>query len=73
MMFVCINGKLGNMNVEEAVRLTRVIMPKVAVPTHYGMFESNTEDPKKYTSQLKKSFEMEYNKEYSVREVIESV
>lgn len=73
MMFVCINGRLGNMNVDEAVHLTRIIMPKVAIPTHYGMFESNTEDPKKFVSQLCNGFEMEYNKEYSVKEVIRSV
>ena len=73
MMFVCINGRLGNMNVDAAVRLTRIIAPKVAVPTHYGMFESNTEDPKRYTSQLKNGFEMEYNKEYSIKEVLARV
>lgn len=72
-MFVCINGKLGNMNVDEAVKLTGIINPKVGVPTHYGMFESNTEDPEKYTSQVKRSFEMKYNKEYSVSEVINDV
>ncbi len=72
-MFICINGKLGNMNVDEAVKLTEIINPKVAVPTHYGMFESNTENPENYTSRLKCGFEMEYNKEYTVSEVIDSV
>ncbi len=73
MMFICINGKLGNMNVEEAVKLTKIIHPKVGVPTHYGMFESNTENPKKYTSKLENGFEMEYNKEYNVSEVLKYV
>lgn len=68
-MFVCINGKLGNMNVDEAVRLTKIINPKVGVPTHYGMFESNTENPKNYTSKLDCGFEPEYNREYDVEEV----
>ena len=36
-LFICINGKLGNMNADEAVQLTKVLKPKVAVPTHYGM------------------------------------
>lgn len=72
-MFICINGKLGNMNAEEAVRLTKIINPKVGVPTHYGMFESNTENPQKYTSKLKCGFEMKYNKEYDAEEVLKSV
>lgn len=72
-MFICINGKLGNMNVDEAVKLTKIINPKVGIPTHYGMFESNNEDPKKYTSKLQSSFEMKYNTVYNIEEVLESV
>ena len=72
-MFICINGKLGNMNVDEAVKLTKIISPKVGVPTHYGMFESNTENPDKYTSVLKCGFEMKYNREYVISEVIKNV
>ncbi len=72
-MFICINGKLGNMSVDEAVQLTKIINPKVGVPTHYGMFESNTENPLKYTSKLDCGFVMEYNKEYDTEEVLKSV
>lgn len=72
-MFICINGKLGNMNVEDAVRLTKAISPRVGVPTHYGMFESNTEDPSKYVDALTCGFEMKYNTEYSVKEVLSNV
>ena len=72
-MFICINGKLGNMNVDEAVKLTGIIDPKIGVPTHYGMFESNTEDPSKYTSRLACGFEMEYNKEYDFEELLKNV
>lgn len=76
-MIVCINGKLGNMNVQEAVRLTREIKPKVGIPSHYGMFESNTGNPQIYIDGLKgpgiKGFEMEFNKEYSLTEVMNSV
>ena len=68
--FICINGKLGNMNVEDAIKLTTIINPKVAVPTHYGMFANNTEDPEKYISRLENGFEMEHNVEYDVRELI---
>ena len=72
-MFICINGKLGNMNVDEAVKLTKIIKPKVGIPTHYGMFESNTENPENYTSKLECGFEMEYNKEYDALEVLKNV
>ena len=72
-MFICINGMLGNMDADEAAELTSFLKPKVGVPTHYGMFESNTEDPKKYTSQVEKSFEREYNTEYSIEEVLSDV
>lgn len=69
-MFICINGQLGNMNVEEAVKLTNTIKPKVGIPNHYGMFASNTEDPNKYTSKVLNSFEMEVGREYEVLECL---
>lgn len=45
LFFVCINGKLGNMNVEEAVRFSLDLNPEIVVPNHYGMFDENTADP----------------------------
>lgn len=72
-MFICINGKLGNMNVSDAVKLTKIIKPKAGIPTHYGMFESNTENPFNYTSKLDYGFIMDYNKEYNVEEVLKNV
>ena len=71
-LFICINGKLGNMNVEEAIKLTGEIGAKVGVPTHYGMFAVNTEDPTKYTSRVKPSFEMRVGVEYDAREIAET-
>lgn len=65
-LFVCINGKLGNMNVNEAVRLAEEINPKIAVPNHYGMFESNTEDPEKFG--VPNRFIMKFDKEYEVKD-----
>lgn len=65
-LFVCINGKLGNMDVNDAVRLTKEINPKIGIPNHYGMFESNTEDPHKYTSNIDNGFIMEFNRIYTV-------
>lgn len=69
-LFICINGKLGNMDVGEAIMLTKAIHPRVGIPTHYGMFESNTEDPKKYTTGVTCGFEMEYNKFYDINDIL---
>lgn len=44
-VFIVINGQLGNMNVNEAIDLTCKLNPKLAIPMHYGMFAENTEDP----------------------------
>lgn len=44
-VFTVINGRLGNMNVQEAIELTSQLNPKLAIPMHYGMFAENTEDP----------------------------
>lgn len=63
--FICINGKLGNMNVEEAVVTAGKIGAKVNVPNHYGMFASNTEEPEKFTDKLDNGFIMEFDREYA--------
>lgn len=44
-VFIIINGRLGNMNVQAAVHLTSQLQPGLAIPMHYGMFAENTEDP----------------------------
>ena len=64
-LFICINGKLGNMNVEEAIKITKMISPKTAVPNHYDMFESNSENPENF--KVNNRFIMKYNKEYEVK------
>lgn len=53
-MLVCINGKWGNMNVEEAALLTKDINPKLVMPMHYGMFKENTANPDDFTNYLEK-------------------
>ncbi len=72
-MFICINGKLGNMNVKQAIQLTERVAPRVGVPMHYGMFASNTEDPKNYTAYVPHGFEMTCGREYAITEVLENV
>jgi len=44
-LVICINGKLGNMNDMEAVKVAKGISPRIVIPAHYGMFKENTADP----------------------------
>lgn len=54
-ILICINGKWGNMNIEEAVKLTGEIQPKMVMSMHYGMFKENTANPQEFIQLLKKS------------------
>lgn len=51
-IFACMNGRLGCMNIPDAARLTGHIQPQFAVPMHYGMFEENTADPEEFVRQV---------------------
>ena len=74
-LFTCINGRLGNMAVEEAVELTQMVKAKVGVPNHYGMFAANTEDPQKYLKGIAalgiKGYEAKWNEEFTVESLLE--
>ena len=65
--FLCINGRLGNMNGSEAAIAARKIGAKLNIPNHYGMFASNTADPHTFTERIDNGFIMEFNKEYQVQ------
>ncbi len=67
--FICINGKLGNMNVEEALTTAKKIGAAVNIPTHYGMFASNTEDPHKFADHISGGFIMDFDREYALDEL----
>lgn len=69
--FICINGRLGNMNVQEAVVTAQKIGAKVSVPNHFDMFASNTEDPRKFTDRVSGSKVLEFNKEYNIKEILQ--
>jgi L-ascorbate 6-phosphate lactonase len=45
---VCINGKFGNMNVNEAYSLACALNPRWVIPCHFDMFPINTEDPESF-------------------------
>lgn len=62
--FICINGKLGNMNVDEALITAKKIGAKINIPNHYDMFESNSENPLLFSEKISGGFVMEFDKEY---------
>ncbi len=54
-IFCCINGRLGNMDVREAARLAKALDVRAAVPCHYGLFAANTEDPHSFVRAMEGS------------------
>lgn len=66
--FICINGRLGNMNVDEALITAKKIGAKINIPNHYDMFESNSENPLLFSEKIDGGFVMEFNREYTVCE-----
>ena len=62
--FICINGRLGNMDVEQALTTARKIGAPVNVPNHYDMFASNSEDPHRFADHIPGGFIMEFDREY---------
>lgn len=51
---ICINGKLGNMPWEDAVKVVSELKPKFVHPMHYGLFARNTEDPRPFMAAVRK-------------------
>ena len=62
--FICINGKLGNMNVEEALITAKKIGSKINIPNHYDMFASNSENPHLFANNISGGMVLEFNKYY---------
>ena len=68
--FICINGRLGNMNVSEALAVAREIGAKNNIPTHYDMFASNSEDPHLFADHIDGGYILEFNKVYTLSDTI---
>ena len=62
--FICINGRLGNMNVREALTVAERIGAPVNVPNHYDMFASNSEDPYLFADRIRGGRVLAFNCEY---------
>lgn len=55
----CINGKWGNMDCYDLARLAAYLETNKVIPSHYGMFAENTEDPKKL-ERILKDYDIEF-------------
>ncbi|MBE6537309.1 MAG: MBL fold metallo-hydrolase [Ruminococcaceae bacterium] len=64
--FICINGKLGNMNVEEALAIAKRLRAKINVPNHYDMFASNAENPHLFADRIDGGMIMNFDVEYQI-------
>lgn len=62
--FICINGKLGNMNVDEALVLAKELGASVNIPNHYDMFASNSENPHLFADVVCGGKILEFNRIY---------
>jgi L-ascorbate metabolism protein UlaG (beta-lactamase superfamily) len=55
LVIICINGRLGNMSLEDALKVVTAIKPATALPTHYGLFAANTADPQPFIDYCNKN------------------
>ena len=60
------NGRLGNMNVDEALKTAKTIGAPVNVPNHYDMFESNSEDPHLFADKIQGGVILDFNTSYEL-------
>ena len=67
----CVNGKWGNMDAEEAVRVALRSGARLAIPNHYGMFAENTVDPAVFCAMAGaaglKTYTMQHNETVDVK------
>ncbi len=67
--FICINGRLGNMNATEALVVANKIGAPVNIPNHYDMFASNSEDPHLFADHIVGGKILEFNRVYTDQEL----
>lgn len=71
--FLCINGRLGNMNAEEACRTAERIGARYSIPNHYDMFASNAEDPHRFADRVKGGLILEFDRPYRLTDRFEAL
>ena len=47
-LLTCINGKCGNLNIDEAVSLSKTVNPSYVIPNHYDVMALNSENPEAF-------------------------
>ena len=55
LLTICINGRWGNMSIDDAVRVTGEVAPRQVLPMHWGLFAENTADPHEFAAKLRDS------------------
>ncbi len=68
---VCINGRLGNMNAEEAARLVKHLGVRVGIPNHYDLLEGNTADPAPFLKGVPFGLLLERGRTYTLPELLD--
>ena len=53
-VLICINGKMNNMNTDEAINVVKELQPQAAAPMHYGLFAENTVAPEQFLYKCQK-------------------
>ncbi len=73
-LFVCINGRWGNMGIPEALALAERVDAKLAIPNHYGLFAENTADPEPFLAGLassgRKGYRMSHGETFDLTALI---
>ena len=67
---ICINGRLGNMNTEEALKTAKAIGARVNIPNHYDMFASNSADPHLFADHIPGGKILQFNRPYDTAELL---
>jgi L-ascorbate 6-phosphate lactonase len=47
-LLTCINGKYGNLNIAQAIELTKAVNPRTVIPNHYDVMALNSENPESF-------------------------
>ena len=75
LLFVCINGQLGNMTYTQAAELAQKIKAKKVIPMHYGMFFENDFHPEIFSHLVEiwniPCFIHIFNQVYCINELLE--
>jgi L-ascorbate 6-phosphate lactonase len=53
LLLVCINGKWGNLGIDDAIRLANHLRPRTAIPNHYDIMRFNSEEPEAFRVRMR--------------------